>query len=246
MDRFPGVSVVAGPPNAPIPVLRGLGLAAAKGDPVALTEDHLIPAHDWLERLFAGFRPGIVCVGGGMANTATGRATDWAAYFADYGFYSLARGEGSGPPLITDANVAYRLEVVPAVAAWAQAGAWENVVHDRLVAEGHEIRWEPSARVNHHHRYGYLEFLRNRFDHGRAYAVSRLAEAPGTNRFVRALTAPALVVVLFARIARASWREAPLAWWAAAPITLSFVAGWAVGEAAGYLKPGDELPDLAR
>ncbi|MGE0555680.1 MAG: glycosyltransferase family 2 protein [Gemmatimonadales bacterium] len=243
LERYPGVTLVIGPSDASIPVLRGLGLAASTGDPVALTEDHLIPAADWLERLFAAFGPGVACVGGGMANTATGRATDWAAYFADYGFYSRARPAAPGPPLITDANVAYRREVVARVAEWARAGAWENVVHDRLLAQGHGIRWEPGARVDHHHRYGYLAFLRNRFEHGRDYAMSRRAEAPGTSRVVRALTAPALVALLFGRIARASWREAPLAWWVAAPITLSFVAGWAVGEAAGYLRPGGGAPN---
>jgi hypothetical protein len=242
---IPNLRVVSGPPGATIPLLRGLGLAASTGDPVALTEDHLVPADDWLDRLFAGFTPEVACVGGCMANVATGSVTDWAAYFADYGFYSVGRPDPADPPLLTDANVAYRRNVVAGVADWAMAGAWENVVHDRLLAQGHRTRLERAARVYHRHHYRFASFLRNRFEHGRDYATSRLAEAPGTNRLLRAASAPLLVPVLFARIARASWREAPTAWLAAAPVTLAFLAGWAAGEAVGYLSSAEDRP-LAR
>lgn len=235
--RFPVMRVVEGPPGASIPVLRGLGLAAAAGDPVALTEDHLVPEPDWLERLFAALEPGVACAGGGMVNAATGRLADWAAYFSDYGFYSVARPDPppGATPLLTDANVAYRSEVVADAAAWAAAGAWENVVHDRLAARGKRLVLAREARVGHLHRYRFGAFLRNRFEHGRDYARSRLAEDPHTSRLARALTAPLLVPVLFLRIARASWREAPAAFWASAPLTLVLLAGWAAGEASGYL-----------
>jgi hypothetical protein len=239
-----GARLVEGPPGAAIPVLRGLGVAAAGGDPVALTEDHLVPADDWLERLLPAIPPDVEGAGGGMENAARGRLTDWAAYFADYGFYSRARPEPAGPPLLTDANVAYRAAVAPLVAAWAGEGAWENVVHDRLAALGHRLVLTRGARVRHLHRYRVGPFLRNRFGHGFDYARSRLAEAPGTSRALRAATAPLLVPVLFARIARAAWREAPAAFWLAAPLTVAFLAGWAAGEAAGYLA-GDSGPPPA-
>lgn len=237
-DRFPAMRTVQGPPGASIPVLRGLGLAAAAGNPVALTEDHLVPAPDWLDRLLAAFRPGISFVGGALENDARGRLTDWAAYFADYGFYSAARPDPAHPPLLTDANVAYRREVVAEVAAWCQAGAWENVVHDRLVAEGRGVAFARSARVRHRHRYRFGAFLRNRFEHGRDYARSRLVEQPGLSRVGRALSAPLLVPILFFRIARSSWREAPVAFAGASPMLLALLAGWAAGEAVGYLERG--------
>lgn len=243
-DRFPAMRTVLGPPGASIPVLRGLGLAAAAaGDPVALTEDHLVPAPDWLNRLLAAFRPGISCVGGAIENDARGRLTDWAAYFADYGFYSAARPDPADPPLLTDANVAYRRDVVPEVATWCQAGAWENVVHDRLVAEGHGVAFARAARVRHRHRYRFGAFLRNRFEHGRDYARSRLVEQPGLSRAGRALSAPLLVPILFLRIARSSWREAPVAFAGSSPMLLALLAGWAAGEAAGYLERGTETAD---
>jgi hypothetical protein len=175
-----------------------------------------------------------------MINRARGRLVDWAAYFSDYGFYSVARPEPGERPLLTDANVAYRRAVVPMVAEWALGGAWENVVHDRLLAAGRTIRFERRARMQHDHRYRLGEFLRNRFGHGFDYARSRVAEDPGVSRWLRAATAPLLAPVLFARVARASWREAPAAFWASAPITSALLGACAVGEAAGYLaaRPG--------
>ena len=137
--------------------------------------------------------------------------------------------------LLTAANVAYRRRVVPDVASWAAEGAWENVVHDRLAAAGARLRFEPTVRMLHEHGYRFREFLRNRFEHGRDYARSRLVEEPGTPALGRALTAPLLVPLLFLRIARASWQEAPAAFWLSAPLTLALLGAWAVGEAVGYL-----------
>lgn len=231
------VDLVLGPPGASIPVLRGLGLRAAAGELVALTEDHLYPAPDWLETLLAPLEAGFDVVGGGMENRARGRLVDWAAYFSDYGFYSFARGPGRTPSLLTDANVVYPRRWVADIAAWASSGAWENVVHDRLARRGARFRFEPAARMYHEHRYGLAAFLGNRFTHGRDYARARRVEQPDTAGWARALGAPVLVPLLWARIARASWREAPGAFVGAAPLTFLLLAGWAAGEAVGYLGP---------
>jgi hypothetical protein len=230
------VTVVTGPSGASIPVLRGLGLAASTGDPVALTEDHLLAAPDWLPQLIGALTPDWDVVGGGMVNAATGRLTDWAAYFSDYGFYSAARpNPPGGPPLLTAANIAYRRAVVADVARWAQEGAWENVVHDRLTAAGRRLRFVPTAQVRHLHHYRFGAFWRNRYQHGRDYARSRLEESPAARAGFRAVTAPALLPTLFWRIGVAAWREAPGAFLLASPLTAAFIGGWVVGEMAGYV-----------
>ena len=235
---YPAVRVVIGPAGATIPVLRGVGLARAGGDLVALTEDHLYPAPDWLDTLIGALDRGADVVGGGMANAARGRLVDWAAYFSDYGFYSVGRRERPGPPLLTAANAIYPRRFVAEAADWCLAGAWENVVHDRLAARGATLGFEPRARMYHDHHYRLGGFLGNRFSHGRDYARARRLEHRGTAGWARAVSAPALVPLLFARIARAAWREAPAPFFLAAPLTLSLLAGWALGEAAGYLAGG--------
>ncbi|MBK6308958.1 MAG: glycosyltransferase [Gemmatimonadetes bacterium] len=79
-QRLPHATVVWAPPGVGIPRLRGLGLAAATGDPVAITEDHLLASVRWLDRLFAPVRAGFDIVGGGMQNRVGSNAVAWAAY----------------------------------------------------------------------------------------------------------------------------------------------------------------------
>lgn len=233
--RYPAVRFIPAPPGTGIPVLRGLGMEAATGDPVAVTEDHLLPAEDWLDRLMPALEEGVGAAGGGMANSAGLGPVGWAAYLADYGFFSTARRDAPGAvPLITAANVAYPRAVVARLAAWAKDGEWENVLHDRLRADGRRLRFVPEARVYHRQQYRFRAFWWDRYQHGLDYSRSRLAEHPDSPRWLLLLAAPALVPLLFLRITRASWREHPAAVLAAAPITLAFLTGWAVGEAVGY------------
>lgn len=234
---FPDLRVVSIAPGAGIPRLRGLGLAAANGDPVAMTEDHCVPAEDWLERLSVHTREGADAVGGGMANAPGSGAVSWGAYLSDYGFYSYARPEDHRPvPLLTAANIAYSRRVVPDVTAWCDEGAWENVVHDRLTAAGRSISFAPEARVYHRHGYSLGGFCRDRYEHGWDYARARLTEDREARRWLLLALTPLLPFVLIRRIARAAAGEDPTAFMKALPVTFIFLCSWAIGEAAGYLR----------
>ena len=245
-DRLPGATVVWAPTGAGIPRLRGLGLAAATGDPVAITEDHLVAGDHWLERLFAPLQTGIDIVGGGMQNRKGSGAVAWAAYLSDYGFYSYARPASTAPvPLLTMANLAHRRRDVARIAQWCSEGAWENVVHDRLAAEGRTLTFAPDARIIHDHAYRFSDFIRNRYEHGWDYARARLTENPTVSRLPLVAMTPVLPLVLFARIARAAAGEDRGAFVRALPLTIAFLYAWSAGEAMGYLKgpirKGEEL-----
>lgn len=233
--RHPRVRFVRAAPGTAVPALRGLAMQATTGDPVLVTEDHLVPAPDWMDRLLPALGPGIGAAGGGMANGEGLGLLAWAAYFSDYGFYSRARRDPPGTtPLLTAANIAYPRRVVADVAAWSLAGEWENVLHDRLRAQGERLAFVPDAVVYHVQRYGLVEFCRDRYEHGLEYARSRLAEHPESNRWLLLVLAPLLAGLLFLRIGRAAWRERPLLFAAAAPLTLVLLGWWAIGEAVGY------------
>jgi len=245
-QRLPHATVVWAPPGVGIPRLRGLGLAAATGDPVAITEDHLLASVRWLDRLFAPVRAGFDIVGGGMQNRVGSNAVAWAAYLSDYGFYSYARPATSVlVPLLTMANMAYRRRDVPRIAEWCSAGAWENVVHDRLAAEGRTLTFAPEARIIHDHSYRFAEFLKNRYEHGWDYARARLTENPKALRLPLIAMTPVLPLILLFRIAKAASGEDRGAFLRALPLTVAFLYAWAAGEAFGYLRgpiqPGEEL-----
>lgn len=224
--------------GATIPELRGLGMRAADADLVAVTEDHCVAAPDWLDQLRAASASGVDVVGGGMDNARRSRAVDWGAYFSEYGFFSSerpAQAPHAGVPLLTGANVAYARSVAPTVAAWAAAGAWENVAHQRLAAEGRVLRFAPRAVIRQNKSYGFGAFCVDRYQHGRDYARTRLAVEAGSNRgFLLAVT-PALPFLLTLRVARAAARGRWPTFFRALPVTFVFLAAWSLGEAVGYL-----------
>jgi GT2 family glycosyltransferase len=234
--EWPTVRFLAAPPEASIPELRGRGLEAAQGDFVALTEDHCVAGPDWLTRLVQAAGDDVVAVGGGMGNAQTRRMVDCGAYFSEYGFFDAGRPAGDDT-LLTAANVAYRRPVLHQVTAGALAGDWENVLHGRIQAQGLRTKFASAAIVRQNRTYRLGDFCRDRFEHGRDYARARLTEAPGTNRWVRALACVALPFVLTLRVAKAAGRSDPGTFLRALPATFTFLAAWSAGEVAGYLHP---------
>ena len=231
---WPGVRFLAAPMDASIPVLRGMGLAAAGGELVALTEDHCVAAPGWLDALMEAAGNGVVAVGGGMGNAQVHRAVDWGAYFSEYGFFDAHRPPGDDR-LLTAANVAYRRQVLEEITAGALAGDWENVLHGRLVARGLTTRFAPRAVIRQNRTYELASFCRDRYEHGRDYARARVAEEAGTNRWIRLMSCLPLPVILSLRVARAAGRGTPGAFLRALPATFTFLAAWSLGEAVGYL-----------
>ena len=232
----PGLRVVAAPAGADLPRVRGTGLAAAGGRLVALIEDHCLPAAGWVAQLRTHVGGTADVVGGAMENGQRSRAVDWGAYFAEYGIYARSRAVAGTRAALTDGNVAYHRRVVGRVAAWALDGAWENVVHARLVAAGATLRFDPELVVAQGLSHAVPAFCRDRYQHGRDFARARLAEerATGAVRWLRAVTAPALPPLLAWRIARRAEQRSAFA--AALPFTLTFLAAWSLGEAAGYVR----------
>jgi GT2 family glycosyltransferase len=234
---FPSVRFLAAAPDATIPELRALGMARASGDVVALTEDHCIADENWVEALTHSANADADVVGGGMDNARRARVVDWAAYFAEYGFFSTDRPEkAAGTPLLTGANVAYKRHVIADVIGWAQEGEWENVAHTRLVARGSMLRFARTAAIYQNQSYSLSAFCVDRYEHGRDYARKRLVEEPGARRWFLLAVSPLLPPLLTWRVARASARNRLGTFLRALPATMLFLTAWSVGEAVGYLR----------
>ncbi len=220
-----------------IPRLRGAGMAAARGEVVAVTEDHCVASDGWLDALVAGMSESADVVGGGMDNARVARAVDWGAYFSEYGFFAPMRETSrGGPPLLTGANVAYRRPVVADVTAWAQAGEWENTAHGRLAERGSRMAFAPKAAIYQNKSYGFASFCVDRYEHGRDYARTRLTESPSANRWTLAAASPLLPALLTYRVGRAASRGRVGTFVRALPATFAFLTAWSVGELVGYLR----------
>lgn len=235
-QQYPYATFLEAPAGSSIPHLRGIGLAHASGRATALTEDHCIASPEWLDRLSAAMRSADVA-GGSMDNAQHTRSVNWGAYFSEYGLFSSTRRapEDQTFPLLTGANVAYGERVRARVATLATQGWWENRIHAQLHKEGCILRFVPDALVLQNAQYQLLSFCRDRFQHGRNYARTRLAGQPAPLRWALAASAPLLAVLLTARVARASAGLHKAAFVRALPFTVAFLASWSAGEAVGYL-----------
>ena len=237
---YPGISFLDAPADATIPELRALGMSAATGDIVALTEDHCVADERWLETLTQHAADGADVVGGGMDNAQRARIVDWAAYFSEYGFFAPGRPTrpepADRPPLLTGANVAYSRRIVGDVIEWARRGEWENVAHDRLFSRGSVLRFADTAAIYQNQTYTVPDFCRDRFEHGRDYARKRLAEDASAPRWLLLAATPVLPLLLSWRVSKAVGGKRRGAFLRALPTTVVFFAAWAMGEAAGYVR----------
>lgn len=232
--EYPGVQFVDAPPSSSIPALRAIGMAAAGGDIVALTEDHCIVSPDWIAQLVSACGRRSDVVGGSVGNAQCQRAVDWAAYFSEYGFFAEGAVNSAATPLLTGANVAYSRRVVGDVIELARRGEWENAVHARLSGAGSSLEFLKTAAVYQNHNYRVGEFCRDRYTHGYDYARRRLVDEAKGRRWLLLTGSVALPILLMLRIARAAAPSRMFTFLRALPVTLVFLSAWSLGEAVGY------------
>jgi hypothetical protein len=102
--RRPGLSVFE---------LRAIAIGEARGDVIALTEDHCVPAHDWIEVIQAAHvvNPAAKVIGGPVFNGSPDRLGDWANHLMNFsGYVPPIRPGGRWPPI---ANISFKRDVFP-------------------------------------------------------------------------------------------------------------------------------------
>ena len=243
-EAHPEVRVLAFDEQKSVPWLRAAGLRAARGRYVAVTEDHCVPRRDWCRQLVAAARrTGWAAVGGGVENGSTERLVDWAVFFCEYSQHMDPVPEGVADH-IPGMNVVYDMDALADMAEVFEEGLWENFLHDRLRAAGHEAGLVPEVVVAHCKYFTVSMFLAERFHYSRSFAGMRVAGKGLGPRLAWAVASFALPPLLVARITRNVWQRGRHRRWfvRALPLIVLFSVAWAVGEAWGYLTgPGDSL-----
>ncbi|HTD53177.1 MAG TPA: glycosyltransferase [Thermoanaerobaculia bacterium] len=212
-------------------ILRARGIAEAKGRIVALLEPWSLPTPDWARALLDEHEKSSAdtVVGGPVVFDGPDGAVAWAEFFFEYGPF-LPPFAGEVPELAVN-NVSYRAELLHRVRPSWEKGFWKHFLHRELREKGVRFRAAPDAVVRHARPVPLNQFLRERIDHGRAYAARR-GGSPA-----RALIAPLLPIVLTYRLAR-RLREKPETQPAlrrALPALVLAHGAWAWGEAQGHL-----------
>lgn len=216
---------------------RAAGLAAARGDIVAITEDHAIPDPGWCSAIVEAHRTLPYGAVGGSVETSNRSLLNRAVFLCDFGRFEANGSEGTSPYL-TDINISYKRTPLEKVrSTWCRL-YHETAVHDALRTLGETLWYRPRIRIRYDR--GSLHFfalLRERFAWARIFAGRRVIGAGIWKRASWALGSPLLPVILIARVIRTarhrSWgwmnglRSLPSLW--------LLLSAWTCGEIAGYL-----------
>lgn len=241
--RAPEVRVLPVPADTTIPQMRAVGFHHARGEAIAVIEDHVLVPDDWAQRLLHELASGADVVGGSVYNAATATVVDWASFLCEYS-HLLAPRAGRNVASLTGTNVVYRRALIERYSTLLDAGEWEDHFHDALRRDGVALTCAPDIAVAHKMHYRMRDYLSQRYLYSRAYAGGASRRMAPLRRAMFAARSVVLPPVLFARIvsrvlvSRRHIRELLLS----LPLLAVFVCAWAAGEIVGYAAgPGDAL-----
>lgn len=247
--RFPFALVLqTGDPDPPsVPSLRAHGVRAARGDVVAILEEHCVAPDGWISAVRQAFgRENVVAAGGPILDDDYDRIRDWVVYLSEYHNYLPPWTDGERASL-NGANIAYRREALLGHSSVLAEGYWEVVLNPKLLEEGGYFRAAPLMAVRHTGPFDYGYYLRQRYLLSRAWGGTQRQRVGKARRLVYLAGAPLFPALLLARIAAAVSRsdlsigKYILALPALVPVAVAYV--W--GEWLGYLLgPGKALDEI--
>lgn len=216
--------------------LRATGLSLARGEIIALLEDHERPHPRWCRTLLEKHAAGHAAVGGAVENDID-RALNHATWFLDFGRYQNPLPEGPSQ-FLTDVNIAYRRSALEQVRDSWEHGFDEPRVHARLLESGATL-WMTPDMIVWQHRSGLTlrQVMRERFVWGRFFAGNRIrGRSPGTRLLysLATLAVPGLIMLKKTRDVLQK-KRLRLRLLRVSPLVLLLALGWSAGELTGYL-----------
>lgn len=229
--------------SADIFALRAAGVAAARGQTIAVTEDHVIVGPQWAESTLRAHaeHPQAAVVGGPVENGSRHKLMDWANFLMTFGPFlpPITAERHHRMPVI--ANMSLKRAALPEFAL--APGDLEFVLLPQFAAE-QRIVFHEAPLVWHLQSHGTFEAVRMHFQNGRASLGLRANDQPWPQRRLRGglcrlrgLVTDAVITV----------RERPLPRRARASLPLllllcaSHAAGEWVGGASGAGRSGEQL-----
>lgn len=242
-EKFPLVRVISEQSIQTIPDLRRVGVQHAKGEIIAILEEHCLAVEDWIATIAKDHKHPYDVVGGCVADYHYHRLRDWVTYFCEYNAYMPPVPSGKVHDLPGN-NIAFKRNVLLKHLKDLDHGYWEAFLYARLQAENAKLFSDPQMVVYHRGPFNYAYYLRQRYLFSRAYAGARRTMISFKKRLFYLLASPILPMLLLSRIATRVWQKRRninkfiLCLPMLVPVTLVYI----LGEFMGYLiGPGDSL-----
>ena len=244
--RFPEARFIQLQKRETVPQLRCIGAQQARGEIVAIIEEHCLAAENWLAALSASFSSDYVAVGGPVDFRKDSRLRDWITYFVEYNSYLPPWPDGDTFN-VGSANAAYKRETLLSNLAVLNEGYWEAALHPKLLAEGKKFRSVPSMIVYHRGPFDYFYYLRQRYLFSRAFSGARRGTVSAAQRAFYLLAAPAIPLLLLSRIASRVFAKKchPNKFLLSLPLLIPAMTSYVAGEWMGYaFGPGRALMEV--
>jgi glycosyltransferase involved in cell wall biosynthesis len=243
--RFPQSEIqlveVAGHPS--IPKLRAMGIARARGQLIAILEDHCNVPPAWFCTIIRSHEAGHEVMSGPVENGAVDRIVDWAVFFCEYARFMPPMPRGTVDEIAGNCAI-YAREVLDRIGPELREELWEPFLHARIREMGIPFYNDPALTVVHKKEFGFWYFVSQRYHYSRSFAGMRMRAAPIWKRMAYAAGCVLLPALLFGRIMKTVFKKGRhrLKFLLAAPAIAVFLISWACGEAVGALcGPGNSL-----
>jgi len=230
-------------PRPGVPKLRKIGALHARGDLVAIIEEHCVAPPDWLATIRKSFRPGDAAIGGPILDHDFSRVRDWVVYFSEYHNYLPPWPDGQRYEHLGGANIAYRRDLLLKHQDVLDTSYWEIVLHPRLIEDG-DFRAIAGMGVRHTGPFDYGYYLEQRYLLSRLWGGTRKDQVNPLNRLFYLVAAPAFPLLLLARIAQRVFSSGHRVgrFLQAVPLLIPVTCVYVWGEWLGFLSgPGNAL-----
>jgi glycosyltransferase involved in cell wall biosynthesis len=246
--RFPGCRVIA-PPARTLPAeAQNIGVAAARGPFIAITNHDCLVPRDWLRRLLARHAAGAYAAVGGAVSNGTPRSlVGTAAYWSEFNEFTTGRPAGvvAGVP---QCNVCFQRSALVGATPFptVRFGAEELTFNYELTRAGGVFFFDSAIVVTHLNRTTVAAYLAHQRVLGMGSAMARrLVPLPGTVLIRHPALIPLLpllrLIRVISRVARRHPDELPRVI-GLTPLLLIGYVMWAAGFWKGSREPLDVWP----
>jgi hypothetical protein len=242
--EFPEVLVIAAPTGRrpTVPQMRRIGVEAARGEIVAILEEHCTAPSHWFETIVTSLARADAAIGGPIRDSAFDRLRDWCVYFSEYHNFLPSWKDGERL-MLNGANIAYWRTKLLHHRDVLDSGYWEVVVHSRLARDG-EFRAVDAMGVHHTGPFDYGYYLHQRYLLSRVWGGTQKDRVSVARRAMHVLAGPIFPLFLFARVTHRVLEQNRHVgrYLATLPLLIPVWVAYTWGEWLGYLVgPADAL-----